>query len=221
LEEFTLGSRVRIVALAEDGKTAMNTVETERGDRQMDTLRTPRRDIDHAAPGSERNSLELAESTGGEGNSERTLSLRQTGSCLLWLVFAVSLCFAPAVAIAQDDVGEAPMNSHAKRYGDGWECDWAHENVDESCVAVQVPPNAHLDYFGNGWQCNRGYREVNGACAMVEIPANAFLDSRGSGWDCDRGYVEVGQHCVAIKVPANAYLVADPYGRGWEVRSRL
>ena len=144
----------------------------------MERSSTPRRDIDHAAVESPPVLGGLAESTDGQCTSRRTAQRNQTNS-RWWLVFAVALCLAPVVATAQADSVEAPTNSHAKRYGGGWECDWGYRNVDQSCVAVQVPPNAHLDYSGDGWECSRGFHEVNDACAVVEVPANAYLDSRG------------------------------------------
>ena len=127
----------------------------------MERSSPPRRDVDRAAAESAPIWLGLAESTGGECTSRRTAQHNQTGS-RWWLVLAVALCLAPTVATAQADKEEAPANSHAKRYGGGWECDRGYRNVHQSCEAVQVPANAHLDYFGDRWQCNRGYREIDG-----------------------------------------------------------
>ena len=67
----------------------------------------------------------------------------------LFLLVTVS----PIPVAAQADVAEAPINSHATGYGDGWRCDRGFRKINRSCVVVQVPTNAHLDSSGDGWEC--------------------------------------------------------------------
>ena len=171
----------------------------------MDRLNSGRRGIQAAQPEGQREAPEPLVANRPEGRSGPAPKLLQCGS-ICALVFLVSLLAAPRVASAQADLEGAPMNSHAKRNGGGWECDWGYRNVDQSCVAVQVPANAHLDYSGDGWECSRGFHEVNDACVVVEVPANPFLNSRGSGWECDRGYAKNGGTCLPLVVPLNAHI---------------
>ncbi|MEJ2336304.1 MAG: hypothetical protein P8Y26_11840 [Gemmatimonadales bacterium] len=81
-------------------------------------------------------------------------------SIVHWVPLALLLGIAPTLVAAQADATEAPPNSHAKSYGDGWECDRGFRRVNQSCVAVEVPPNAYLDPSGGRWECSRGYRKV-------------------------------------------------------------
>src|SRR5437867_3943980 len=83
------------------------------------------------------------------------------------------------VAAREGSADAAPANSHAKRYGGGWECDRGYRDVSRSCVTIAVPPDAYLDSSGSGWQCNRGYARSEGACAKIALPANAFLHDNG------------------------------------------
>ena len=124
------------------------------------------------------------------------------------------LAIAPGTALAQVDLSEWPPNSHAKRYGSGWECDRDYMKLDQSCVAIKMPPYAFLGSFGDTWECDRGYREVNEECEVVQVPPNALLDYGGHGWECRRGYREVDQSCVQIQIPPDAFL--DYSGERWE-----
>ena len=130
------------------------------------------------------------------------------------LVLLLCLSLLPAVATAQSAVAEAPVNSHAKSYGDGWECDWGYRTVAQACEPIIVPAHAYLDAFGGRWDCDRGYRDINEACVPIEVPLHAFLNSSGHSWQCDRGYQRDNGSCIAVVVPADAYLGSA--GDRWE-----
>ena len=87
------------------------------------------------------------------------------------------LALAPSHAVAAPGDGAAnaaPPNSHDRRFGTGWECDWGYREVGQTCVAIEVPPNAHLASIGSDWNCDRGYRKADRACERIELPPNSI-----------------------------------------------
>jgi hypothetical protein len=131
-------------------------------------------------------------------------SLRRTGFWRFLIGLSALASWPGAAATSGDSAEVAPLNSHMKRSGGGWECDRGYRRVGLVCEGVEVPPNASLDSFGLRWECDRGYRKADGVCAKLEVPPHAFLGSRGSEWECDRGYRRVDQSCAAIAVPENS-----------------
>jgi hypothetical protein len=142
-----------------------------------------------------------------------TTSIHRIRSHLFSLVLLALASCLGAAATHADEAGGGPQNSHATRYGSGWECNRGYKASAQSCVAIEVPANAYLDSNGREWRCDRGYEKASGRCTRIEVPPNGFLGSRGSAWKCNRGHSKVGQSCVATAVPANAHL--DFTGGGW------
>ena len=89
--------------------------------------------------------------------------LRRTRSILVRLQILFGLLGAVhGHVFAQGGSVEVPENAHAKRYGNGWECNKGYREVNEGCAAVKVPANAYPtnQSYGRGWECNREYREL-------------------------------------------------------------
>ena len=78
------------------------------------------------------------------------------------LIVLLFVAIGPGVTSAQSEPVNAPPNSHATRYGRGWQCDRGYREDEHSCVAVDVPLNALLDSRG---------REVGRQATGVSIPA--------------------------------------------------
>src|SRR5436309_453405 len=95
-------------------------------------------------------------------------TVRRTGAGR-FLILLLALASWPTFAAAREGSAEvAPRNTHAKRYGGGWECDRGYLESSRSCVAVGVPSHGHLDYTGNHWTCDSGYREKGEICTKDE-----------------------------------------------------
>jgi hypothetical protein len=145
---------------------------------------------------------------------------RRALSASAHLLLAASLLAASAGISTRADE-RLPLNAHASRLGDGWECSRGYRQVEEACAPIRVPANAYLDSSGSDWDCNRGYIKDNQGmgCKAVEVPANAHADDEetfGAGWECDRGYREVSGRCTRVVVPANAYYSELSLGGGWD-----
>ncbi|MGQ0534215.1 MAG: hypothetical protein ACT4OF_16220 [Caulobacteraceae bacterium] len=83
---------------------------------------------------------------------------------------ALVFSFALAAVAAAQPVVAPPANSHARAYGDGWQCDWICEHgfakVALTCVAVIIPENAHMSAAGNAWECNQPHRRAADGCVI-------------------------------------------------------
>ena len=151
--------------------------------------------------------------------SDRRCTSGQTNAPRLarFVLGLVLLMFATQ-ASAQSTAISIPENAHAKRYGDGWECDTSFRPDGDQCVAVVVPKNAYgINHaYGKGWECHHGFKETNEtSCVKVVVPAGAYLDSLGERWRCLRGFEKNGETCRKIAIPPNAFLDSSAYETAW------
>ena len=141
---------------------------------------------------------------------------RMADTCVRILILVALLAITPGTASAQGNSAGMPENSHAQRYGRGWECDRGYRKSGGRCVAIALPANAYLNAYGDRWECDRGYLQAGSGCVAVKVPANGYLwdTSQKPGWKCERGYRAVKAACIAVMMPPNAHL--DYSGNKWE-----
>jgi len=119
-----------------------------------------------------------------------------TGSSRFLIALLALASWSGFAATRDGSAGPAPLNSHTRCYGGGWECDREYQSVHQSFVAVEVPPNGYLSSSGRDWECERGFKKGLRTCVALRVPMNAHLGHSGNIWTCDAGYRQQGETCT-------------------------